>query len=160
MLREGQPEIDLLDGGTIGASSGGTPRHKLELQSGYSQGGLGLRLTGSWQSGTTVNGIAGFPTTQLRFDDFAKFDLRLFADLGQQPKLVDKIPFLRGSRLTFSVANLLDSRQLVRDGSGATPFAYSPYYLDPVGRAFQVTFRKLFFTAPPPGQRPAQGFRR
>ncbi|WP_277666918.1 TonB-dependent receptor plug domain-containing protein [Novosphingobium lindaniclasticum] len=160
VLREGQPEIDLLDGGTIGASSGGTPRHKLELQSGYSQGGLGLRLTGSWQSGTTVNGIAGFPTTQLRFDDFAKFDLRLFADLGQQPKLVDKIPFLRGSRLTFSVANLLDSRQRVRDGNGATPFAYSPYYLDPVGRAFQVTFRKLFFTAPPPGQRPAQGFRR
>jgi len=152
VLREGQPEIDLLKGGTIGASSGGTPRHKLELQTGYSQSGLGMRFTGSWQSGTTVNGVEGYPTTQLRFDDFAKFDLRLFADLGQQPKLVDKMPFLRGSRVTFSVSNLFDARQKVRDGNGNTPFAYSPYYLDPVGRSFQLTFRKLFFTAPPGGQ--------
>ncbi|WP_313436751.1 TonB-dependent receptor [Novosphingobium sp.] len=157
VLREGQPEIDLLNGGTIGASSGGTPRHKLELQSGYSQSGLGMRLTGSWQSGTTVDGVNGFPTTQLRFEDFAKFDLRLFADLGQQPKLVEKVPFLRGSRLTFSVSNLFDARQKVRDGNGNTPFAYSPYYLDPVGRAFQITFRKLFFTAPPPGQQRPRG---
>ncbi|WP_334181239.1 TonB-dependent receptor [Novosphingobium sp.] len=152
VLREGQPEIDLLKGGTIGASSGGTPRHKLELQTGYSQSGLGMRFTGSWQSGTTVNGVDGYPTTQLRFEDFAKFDLRLFADLGQQPKLVDKMPFLRGSRVTFSVSNLFDARQKVRDGNGNTPFAYSPYYLDPVGRSFQLTFRKLFFTAPPGGQ--------
>ncbi len=157
VLREGQPEIDLLDGGTIGASSGGTPRHKLELQSGYSQSGLGLRLTGSWQSGTTVDGVDGYPTTQLRFEDFAKFDLRLFADLGQQPKLVDKIPFLRGARVTFSVANLFDARQKVRDGNGNTPLAYSPYYLDPVGRAFQITFRKLFFTGPPGGQQRSGG---
>ncbi|WP_324699314.1 TonB-dependent receptor [Novosphingobium sp. RL4] len=159
VLRDGQPEIDLLNGGTIGASSGGTPRHKLELQTGYSQSGLGMRLTGSWQSGTTVDGVDGYAATKLRFDDFAKFDLRLFADLGQQPKLVDKIPFLRGARVTFSVSNLLDSRQKVRDGNGDTPYAYSPYYLDPVGRAFQLTFRKLFFTAPPGGQRPSGGFR-
>ncbi|GFE73851.1 TonB-dependent receptor [Novosphingobium sp. TCA1] len=159
VLRDGQPTIDLLDGGTIGASSGGTPRHKLELQTGYSQSGLGMRLTGSWQSGTTVDGVEGYPTTQLRFEDFAKFDLRLFADLGQQPKLVDKVPFLRGSRLTFSVSNLFDARQKVRDGNGNTPLAYSPYYLDPVGRAFQITFRKLFFTAPAGGSERQRGNR-
>jgi hypothetical protein len=156
VLRDGQPTIDLLNGGTIGASSGGTPRHQVQLQAGYSQSGLGLRLNGNWQSATEVDGVDGFPNTQLRFGSLATFDLRLFADLGQRPKLVEKVPFLRGARVTFTVANLLDTRQQVHDRNGDTPLAYNRYYLDPVGRSFQLTLRKLFFTRPSgaPGSRP------
>ena len=150
-LRSGQPVIDLLDGGTIGASSGGTPRHQVELQAGVSRSGLGLRLNGDWQSATKVNGIDGSPGSELRFASLATFDLRLFADLGQRPKLVEKVPFLRGARVTFSVNNLFDARQQVRDGNGNTPLAYNRFLLDPVGRSFQLTLRKLFFTRPPGG---------
>jgi hypothetical protein len=188
VLRDGQPEIDLLDGGTIGAGSGtsiggggasnggaggaggdqgggggtapggrgsgglgGTPRHRLEVQAGYSQSGLGARLTGEWQSATRVDGIDGFSQTQLRFGSLATFDLRLFADLGQRPKLAEQVPFLRGARVTLGVTNLFDQRQGVRDGSGTTPLAYNPFYLDPVGRSFQLSLRKVFFTAPTGG---------
>jgi hypothetical protein len=158
VLRDGQPTIDLLDGGTIGASGGGTPRHQIELQAGFSQSGLGMRLNGDWQSATRVDGIDGFPDSQLRFGSLATFDLRLFADLGQRPKLVDKVPFLRGARVTFSIDNLFDARQRVRNANGETPLAYNPFYLDPVGRSFQLTLRKLFFSRPPgaPGPRPDQ----
>jgi hypothetical protein len=158
VLRAGQPTIDLLDGGTIGASSGGTPRHQIELQGGFSQSGLGVRLNGDWQSATKVDGIDGFPTSQLRFGSLATFDLRLFADLGQHPKLVEKVPFLRGARITFAISNLFDTRQQVRDASGDTPLAYNRYYLDPVGRSFQLTLRKLFFSRPSgaPGQPPEE----
>jgi uncharacterized membrane protein YgcG len=160
VLRAGQPTIDLLDGGTIGASSGGTPRHQVELQAGFSQSGLGMRLNGDWQSATRVNGIDGFPSSQLRFGSLATFNLRLFADLGQRPKLVEKVPFLRGARVTFAVNNLFDTRQQVRDANGDTPLAYNRYYLDPVGRSFQLTLRKLFFSRPTgaPGQ-PGEGRR-
>jgi hypothetical protein len=183
VLRDGQPEIDLLDGGTIGAGAGvgaaggsggggdqgggagagaapggrssgglgGTPRHRLEVQAGYSQSGLGARLTGEWQSATRVDGIDGFTQTQLRFGSLATFDLRLFADLGQRPALVEKVPFLRGARVTLGVTNVFDQRQEVRDGSGTTPLAYNPFYLDPVGRSFQLSLRKVFFTAPTGG---------
>lgn len=148
VLRDGQPEIDLLNGGTIGASSGGVSRHKIEVQSGFSQGGLGFRLTGNWQSGTRVDGVTGFPSTTLNFDDFMTADLRLFANLGQMPKLVEKVPFLRGSRLSLVVDNLFDQRQRVTDGNGTTPFAYQPFYQDAIGRSFRISFRKLFFSLP------------
>jgi hypothetical protein len=151
VLRDGQPTIDLLDGGTIGASSGGSPRHEVELQAGYSQSGLGVRLNGDWQSATRVNGIDGFASSQLRFGSLATFDLRLFADLGQRPKLVEKVPFLRGARITLGITNLFGTRQQVRDSTGATPLAYNRFYLDPVGRSFQLTLRKLFFSRPTGG---------
>ena len=60
--------------------------------------------------------------------------------------------WLRGTRLTLAVTNLTDARERVRDGIGATPLAYQPGYLDPVGRAVTISFRKLFFT--PPARRP------
>ena len=113
--------------------------------------GLGARLTGEWQSATRVDGIDGFSQTQLRFGSLATFDLRLFADLGQRPKLVESVPFLRGARVTLGVSNLFDTRQEVRDATGATPLAYNPFFLDPVGRSFQLSLRKLFFTAPTRG---------
>jgi hypothetical protein len=100
-----------------------------------------------------VDGVAGYPASSLRFADFSTFDLRLFADLGNIPGLAAKAPFFRGARLSFTLGNMFDARQRVTDGNGATPSAYQPYYLDPVGRSFMLTFRKLFFTGQRPGGR-------
>jgi len=33
----------------------------------------------------------------------------------------------------------------VRNGLGETPNAYQPDYLDPLGRTFRVSFRKILF---------------
>jgi hypothetical protein len=52
---------------------------------------------------------------------------------------------MRGSRVTFSVTNLFDARQSVRDMSGRTPAGYLADELDPTGRVVSVGFRKLFF---------------
>ena len=81
----------------------------------------------------------------LNFSDLATINLRLFANLGQRRPLVEKHPWLRGSRVTLSVTNLFDQRMQVRDAAGATPASYQPAYLDPVGRVATVSFRKLFF---------------
>jgi hypothetical protein len=54
------------------------------------------------------------------------------------------VPFLKGSRLSFVVDNVLDSRQRVTDAGGAVPMSYQPDYLDPRGRYWGIDFRKVF----------------
>src|SRR3546814_5424038 len=69
------------------------------MRAGYSNNGLGVRLNADWQSATTVNaGTAGAPQ-QLRFGSLATFDLRLFADLGQQRDFVRDHRWARGTRI-------------------------------------------------------------
>ena len=146
LIREGVPELDLLNGSAVG-SRGGQPRHELELQAGLFKDGMGARLTGNWQSGTTVRGGLGAAATagDLHFGDFASLNLRLFADLGQQRSLVRAHRWLRGTRVSLSVNNLFDSQLQVRDASGATPISYQPDLLDPLGRSVRISIRKLFF---------------
>lgn len=145
-LRDGVAVIDLLDGGAIGAS-GGRARHQVQLNAGVAKDGLGVRLTGSWQSGTRVDGSttgsgsAASGTGELRFASFATFNLRLFADLGQRYR---GQAWARGARLTLSVTNIFNQRQNVTDATGATPLRYQPAYLDPFGRTIAISFRKLF----------------
>lgn len=143
LIAPGLPKLDLLNGDAIG-SGGGEPRHKLEAQAGYSNNGIGVRMSGNWQSATHVNGALGVADSRLRFSDLATVDLRIFANLGQMPQLVRNHPFLRGSRVTFSVENLFDGRQHVTTDDGATPLRYQPHYLDPMGRRVMISFRKLF----------------
>ncbi|CAN5354405.1 hypothetical protein BH10PSE13_BH10PSE13_17300 [soil metagenome] len=141
-LRDGLPQIDLLNGGTLGERAG-QPRHEVELQAGFSQSGMGMRLTGKWESATRVTGT-GTAASDLRFSDIATFNLRLFANLGQLPGLVGK-PLWRGARLQLGVNNILATRQQVTDGTGATPLAYRPGLVDPLGRTITVTLRKQLF---------------
>ncbi|MDB5718537.1 MAG: hypothetical protein JWM38_1964, partial [Sphingomonas bacterium] len=143
LIAPGVPTLDLLGGDAIG-SSGGQPRHELEGQAGYSNNGLGARLSANWQSGTRVNGALGAANSTLRFSSLATANLRLFANFAQMPKLVRAHPFLRGSRLTLSVNNLFDTRQEVTDATGSTPLRYQGGYLDPLGRTVMISFRKLF----------------
>lgn len=143
-IQDGLPALDLLNGDAIG-SSGGQPRHELEAQAGITKNGLGARLSANWRSATSVNGGTAGAPTDLHFSSLGTVNLRLFADLGVRRDLVAAHPFLRGTRLTFSVTNLADSRMEVRDRNGVTPITYQPDYLDPLGRSIQFSVRKLLF---------------
>jgi len=144
LVQPGGPTLDLLHGGATG-TGGGQPTHQIDLQVGLTQSGIGARMTGSWQSATTVNAGPDSPAaSNLHFSSLAVANFRLFADLGQLPPLV-KHPWARGMRVTLAVNNILDTRQRVRDGTGATPLAYQPDYLDPLGRTVRISLRKLFF---------------
>jgi hypothetical protein len=142
LARPGGPVFDLLNGYPAG-SSGGQPRHEVEVQVGALWRGLGARVSGDWQSSSFVRG-SGAPSGDLHFAPIGKLNLRLFADLGQQRALIAKHPWLRGARLNLSVSNLFDAKEHVRDGSGLTPLTYQPDYLDPQGRVIRLSFRKLF----------------
>ena len=144
LIRPGVPVIDLLNGGALGAS-GGQPRHRIETQGGISKNGFGLRFTANWQSGTTVRGGLGAASANdLYFSSLATANLRLYADFTQIGTL-GRHSWARGLRATLSVNNLFDSRERVRDATGATPLSYQPDYLDPLGREIRFTLRKLFF---------------
>lgn len=142
LIRPGVPVLDLLDGSAVG-NGGGQPRHEVEAQAGYSKNGLGARVTARWQSGTEVNG-ARFGGQDLEFSDLTTVNVRLFADLGQQPWARGR-RWLRGTRATLSVDNLFDERLDVRDASGVTPVSYQPDLIDPLGRTVRLSVRKLFF---------------
>lgn len=140
--------LDLLNGDATG-SSGGQPRHEVSARVGYTNNGIGARLGVDWQSGTHVDGALG-GASRLDFGSLATANLRIFANLGQMPTLVKNVPFLRGSRVSIGIDNLFNQRQQVRDATGATPLRYQPDYLDPLGRAVTISFRKLFFSPGPP----------
>jgi outer membrane receptor protein involved in Fe transport len=146
LIREGVPELDLLNGSAFG-SRGGRPRHELEGQAGIFKNGFGARLTANWQSGTQVNGLAtgtGGQRSDLFFSDIATVHLRLFANLGEQA-IVTRNPWLRGTRVALGVNNVFNTRPNVTDGSGLTPLGYRPDDLDPLGRSVTLSIRKLLF---------------
>ncbi|HUP66738.1 MAG TPA: TonB-dependent receptor [Sphingomicrobium sp.] len=143
-IAPGVPQLDYLNGDASG-SSGGTPRHQVEAQAGWSNNGLGARIGANWRSGTTVNTLSG---DNLRFSPLATFDLRLFANPGDVPEMALKHPWLRGTQLRLEVKNFFDSRPKVHDALGNVPSNYQPDLLDPLGRTIMISFRKLF--SPPP----------
>lgn len=146
LIRQGVPELDLLDGSATG-SRGGRSRHSVELRAGVTKNGLGARINADWNSATriTANRSTGQASAQdLRFGALTTVNLRLFADLGQQRKLTTAVPFLRRSRVTLAFDNLFDQRLDVRDTAGLVPIGYQPDLLDPLGRSVRVSFRKLF----------------
>ncbi|MGV3512700.1 MAG: TonB-dependent receptor [Novosphingobium sp.] len=140
-IANGGTVLDLLDGEAI---SGSVARHSLEMEGGGFYRGFGLRLNGNYTGGSRID-ASGLPgSTTLRFDPIATFNLRLFADLGRKEKLVEKVPFLKGSRLSLSVDNVFNAQQRVTDDTGTVPLRYQPGYLDPRGRVFEIEFRKQF----------------
>ena len=142
LVAPGGPVLDQLSGQAFG---NGVPRHKIELRGGVFHKGIGLRLSGNYQSATRVDG-SGLPGAQdLFFDDIARFDLRLFANLEQQQWLTGGAPgFWKGTRLSLRIDNLFDAQQRVTDGTGAVPLSYQPDLIDALGRTFEIEFRKLF----------------
>jgi hypothetical protein len=146
LVAEGGPALDLLNGDAIGGN-GGQPRHEVEVQAGYANNGIGVRLSGNYRSATHVEGGTGAGSSlgTLDFGSLATANLRIFADLGQRLDLVKARPWLRGVRLVFSVDNLANTRQRVTDATGVVPVNFQPGYVDALGRTVRLTLRKLFF---------------
>ncbi|MDF0488945.1 TonB-dependent receptor [Sphingomonas sp. H39-1-10] len=144
LVAQGGPALDLLRGDTVG-SGGGQPRHEIEAQAGYSNNGLGARLSADWQSATDVTGGTVGNPDPLHFSALGTINLRLFADLGQRLDLVKAHPWVRGMRIAVGITNLFDTRQTVRDAQGVTPVSYQPGYINPLGRTIRVSVRKLLF---------------
>ena len=135
-LGGGRPDLDLLNGAAA-SSRGGQPRHSVDVQAGLFRRGLGVRLEAGWQAATVIRGGAG----DLFFDARPRFNLRMFANVGEQGGIGARLPWLRTARLSLSVDNLFDSRLKVRNGAGVVPLSYQPAYLDPIGRAVRLSFR-------------------
>ncbi len=133
--------LNLLDGDAINS---GVARHSLEMEGGGFYRGFGLRASGSYTGGSRIDANGGPGSTSLRFAPIATFDMRLFADLGRKEKLVEKVPFLKGTRVSLSVDNVFNAQQRVTDDTGAVPLRYQPGFLDPRGRVFEIEFRKQF----------------
>lgn len=146
-IRQGVPVLDLLGGSATG-SSGGQARHEVQVRTGWSRDGIGARLHANWRSGTFVDGGAS-GGERLDFSSLATFDLRSWVDLGSQPELLVKAPWLRGARIGLDINNIFDARQRVTDANGVVPISYQPDYLDPLGRTVRLSFRKLFLPGPP-----------
>jgi hypothetical protein len=139
----GGPTLDLLNGAPA-SSTGGQYRNEVEGQLGVTFGPYGGRLSADWKSPTFVDG-EGTATGNLYFSGITSLNVRLFDNLGQQPKLIKRYPEFKGVRLTLNVTNLLDERVTVRNAAGFTPLSYQPGYVDPIGRAITVSVRKLFY---------------
>jgi hypothetical protein len=142
LVRPGGPLLDFLNGASMGGL-GGQPRQEIQAQINVAERGYGAELAADWKSGTSVRGGGG-AAGDLDFSGVVKVNARLFADLSQRKTLVEKLPWLRGSRLTVSVSNIFDQRIEVRDAAGITPLSFQPAYIDPLGRTWRIGFRKLF----------------
>jgi iron complex outermembrane recepter protein len=140
-IATGLPLLNRLSGGATG-SSGGTPRHVVDVEGGWFHKGTGIRLIGNWRSGTRVEG--GTTAPDLFFSELMTINLRLFVNFDQRKKLIKDVPFLKGSRIAFRINNLTNAIQNVRDEAGAEPLRYQSGYVDPLGRTFEISFRKLF----------------
>lgn len=143
LIRPGVPVLDLLNGSAT-SSNGGASRHELELSGGVFHKGFGFRLQGNYKSGTSVDGSGLAGSSDLRFSDLATLSAFIFADIDQQKSIVEAVPFLKGSRLTLRVDNVLNDIIDVRDQNGLVPLSYQPGFIDPRGRVFELSFRKRF----------------
>ena len=142
LIAPGLPLLDLLDGDAL--TGGGQAEHSGSLRVGTFYKGFGLIWNGTYTGSSTIDGTGLPGSTDLRFNDYATINVRAFADLGQQASVVAAVPFLAGSRIGIGVDNLFDTRQRVTDSAGLVPLRYQPFLIDPVGRSFEIEFRKLF----------------
>lgn len=140
-IAPGGEVFDLLDGEAI---SSGVARHSIEMEGGGFYRGFGLRLNATYTGGSRIESSGAPGASTLNFAPIATFNFRAFADLGRKEKLVEKVPFLKGSRISLSVDNLFNAQQRVTDATGSVPLRYQPGYLDPRGRVFEIEFRKQF----------------
>jgi iron complex outermembrane recepter protein len=134
------PTLNLLRGDAL-SLTGGSARHNVDVEGGWFYDGIGLRLSGNWRSATKV--ITG-TSPALAFDDLATFSLRTFINMDQRKSVIKAIPFLKGSRFAIRLLNITGAVQKVRDADGLVPFRLQPGYLDPLGRTWEISFRKLF----------------
>jgi hypothetical protein len=140
-LNRNSPALEVLQVGAfdgIGARS----RHQFEFRAGVFKRGFGANLVLQWRSTAQLR-VGGPASDTLRFVYRPDVDFNLFYNLGD--RLEPKSPgFLKGTRLTLSVKNLIGGRTLVRDDFGLVPLNYQPAIIDPEGRVASLILRKTF----------------
>lgn len=141
LIGTGVPRLDLLRGSAIG-SNGGSARHTLEFEGGWFNKGLGVRLIGSYENGTRVDGDT--PDSSLKFSSLLTLNARLFLNFDGRPAWVKSAPILKGTRIALRIDNLTNAIRNVRDGNGIVPLSYQDGYINPRGRVVEVSLRKRF----------------
>ena len=141
LIAPGVPELDLLDGDALASA---LPRHKTSARLGMFYRGFGGNISANYTGSSRLEG-SGLPgSTDLYFNDIARFDARFFVDFNQQESVLKAVPFLKNTRLSVSIDNVFDARQRVTDNNGDVPLRYQPFLIDPVGRSFGIELRKMF----------------
>ncbi|MGX7895007.1 hypothetical protein [Tsuneonella sp. HG222] len=141
VIREGLPEVDLLDGGAIGLGGAGTVRNASDLSLSLARGGTGAQFNAR-RRGVSYLAIGSAATPDLlTFGSLVTMDAKVFADLGQ---LLPESRLLRRTRASLSFTNVLNRRQTVSNNAGQVPQSYQPIYRDPIGRTVSVELRKVF----------------
>ncbi|MBO9712314.1 hypothetical protein [Sphingomonas sp.] len=135
-LRPGTPELDLLGGDTIA----GWNQSRI---SGYAYGGInylghGLTFSAWYQTPNRIR--SPNPASDLRFSSVLKLNLGGYLNLHR----VLKGDWSKKMQLRLDIADLTDSHQRIRDGTGKIPARFQPDYLNPLGRTVTVTLRKSF----------------
>lgn len=137
-LRHGLAPLDLLNGAST--SRRGQPKEELNFRVNAFRQGVGVNVNGAWRGGSVID--AGPTTGALRFDDQTTVNLSAFYEVPRDVKAGPASGWLAGTRVTLAADNLFYSRPIVKDARGATPQAYQPDYLDPLGRTVKLTLRK------------------
>lgn len=140
-IASGVAPLDFLHGDASG-NSGGTRRHKLDLRAGVARQGLGVRLSASYQSGSDV--ASDNVASRLRYADLVTLNMRFFLNFDQKPRILESLPFLKGSRMSLRFDNVFDTAQKVTDGNGLVPLRFGKAFQDPAGRYFEIDWRKKF----------------
>ena len=139
LIRDGLPEIDLLHGGTIGAT-GGQPRQQFDLQAGFT---------------TTGSAPDQRPLARgehRRWRQPRRGPVVLGPDDGQPAAVREPrgCGCAEGFGMGARPARRAGRGQCLQRTSarprrdGAIPFAYQPAYLDPLGRVIRLDVRKVF----------------
>ena len=140
VIRTGLPEVSLLEGGAIGIG-GGQQRHTTRATLALTRGGTGLRLDYARRgSSALATGTLAVPDL-LEFAPLSTLDLKGFADLDN---LFPKAGLPRGTRISVTVDNLFNQRQIVTNQAGVIPQAYQPVRRDAIGRTVMVELRIVF----------------
>ncbi len=142
LIAPGVPVLDQLNGDSL--SGGGVVRHSAEIRGGVFYSGFGGILRASYSGPSQINGSELTGSSDLHYSDLTTLNLRFFADLGRQEKLVSEMPFLKGTRVSFRVDNVLDTYRKVTNADGEIPLRYQRGIMEPEGRSFEIEFRKIF----------------
>ena len=140
LIAPGLAPLDQLEGQATGAF--GLPRHSTRLEAGIFGQGVGMRFSGRYTGSARLEGAAADGSSDLFFDDLARFDIRLFGDVGEL--LGENEGALKNVRVSLRMDNIFDARRDVRDANGEVPLSYQPDLIDPIGRYVGIDLRKLF----------------
>ncbi|MFB0613179.1 hypothetical protein [Aurantiacibacter poecillastricola] len=141
LIAPGLARLDLLDGDAL---AGTQPRHNVRARGGAFYDGFGAIVFADYTGASRLEGSGNAGSTDLFFGDFLTVNLRTFVDLGERERLVEAVPFLKGTRLGLDIDNIFDARQRVTDSNGVVPLRYQPFLIDPRGRSFEIELRKVF----------------